>query len=592
MGRSPANTPRTAWRAPLVSSRLAHRLGGIRSGNAVTRNGTRDRILCVALLLACLLPFADKPFHIDDPLFVWTARRILEAPLDFFGFSLNWYGTVQPMHEVMKNPPLAAYAHAAVAAVAGVGERALHLGALLPAALAVLGLYSLAERLCARPLLATLAGLFTPVFLTSATSLGAEVPMLAAWLWAIRLWLRGLDEERGAWLAAAALLCAVATLTKYFALGLLPLLAIYTVARDRRFAPRLVWLLLPVAILAAYQLATEAAYGRGLLFDAASYAASLRAPADAAAARRVAEIAIGLVFAGGAVTLLLFFTPFLWSVPGALACVAGASVATLTIVLLPLPEGPPPSALAALWPQLALFALAGFQLVALGVRDLAARRDADSLLLGLALAGTLAFGSVFNWTVNVRSFVALAPVAGILVARGLERCPQPLVSAGAWRLRAALAAGAALALSVCFADWQLAWAARRGAELLADRHLSVSVARSFVGHWGFQYYLQERGLRPLDLGTGRLAKGDLVLIPENGTNVSGVPWELVTPADEIVLPAAGWISVLSPHTAAGFHAGMGHPLPYVFGPVPPERFRAALARVPLRAVDGRLVAEP
>src|SRR5687768_2605819 len=79
-------------------------------------------LLLVALTLLALLPFAGKAFHIDDPLFVWTAKQIHEKPLDPYGFTVNWYGVPMRMADVTKNPPLASYAIAAVAAFAGFRE--------------------------------------------------------------------------------------------------------------------------------------------------------------------------------------------------------------------------------------------------------------------------------------------------------------------------------------------------------------------------------------------------------------------------------------------------------------------------------------
>ena len=42
-------------------------------------------------------------------MFVWTAERVLVAPLDFYGFDVNWYGSFAPMYEVNKNPPLVSF---------------------------------------------------------------------------------------------------------------------------------------------------------------------------------------------------------------------------------------------------------------------------------------------------------------------------------------------------------------------------------------------------------------------------------------------------------------------------------------------------
>src|ERR1700691_4071250 len=90
--------------------------------------------LALALLvLVCLAPFIGKPFNIDDPLFLWTARQIQSHPFDPYGFNVNWYGWESPMWEVTKNPPLAGYYLALSAANLGWSECALHLALLLPA---------------------------------------------------------------------------------------------------------------------------------------------------------------------------------------------------------------------------------------------------------------------------------------------------------------------------------------------------------------------------------------------------------------------------------------------------------------------------
>src|SRR5271166_5867053 len=95
-------------------------------------SSTRSLILLTAATLLCLLPFSGKAFHIDDPLFLWSAQHIVRHPLDPYGFQVNWYGWQMPMSEVTKNPPLACYYAAAIGALAGWSERALHLGFLLP----------------------------------------------------------------------------------------------------------------------------------------------------------------------------------------------------------------------------------------------------------------------------------------------------------------------------------------------------------------------------------------------------------------------------------------------------------------------------
>ncbi len=65
------------------------------------------------------MPFVTKPLHIDDPMYVWAAERILRQPLDPYGFDVSWGYDVRPMSAVMKNPPLVSYYLAAVIGLFG-----------------------------------------------------------------------------------------------------------------------------------------------------------------------------------------------------------------------------------------------------------------------------------------------------------------------------------------------------------------------------------------------------------------------------------------------------------------------------------------
>jgi 4-amino-4-deoxy-L-arabinose transferase-like glycosyltransferase len=140
--------------------------------------------LLIGITLVCLLPFSGRAFHVDDPLFVWSAQQIAKHPLDPYGFQVVWDNYSQPMSEITKNPPLACYYLAAIGSIAGWSERALHLGFLLPAIVLVLGTYRLSMRFTRSPLVAAAAALLTPGVLVSASSVMCDVMMLAFWIWA------------------------------------------------------------------------------------------------------------------------------------------------------------------------------------------------------------------------------------------------------------------------------------------------------------------------------------------------------------------------------------------------------------------------
>jgi 4-amino-4-deoxy-L-arabinose transferase-like glycosyltransferase len=108
----------------------------------------RGMVLAALLPVVCLLPFLDKPFNMDDPIFIWTAEQILQHPSDFFGFKLNWYTSPQWMYEVNKNPPGVSYYLALTGGIFGFSEIALHSALLIPTMLASIGCYLLAAKLC------------------------------------------------------------------------------------------------------------------------------------------------------------------------------------------------------------------------------------------------------------------------------------------------------------------------------------------------------------------------------------------------------------------------------------------------------------
>ena len=46
--------------------------------------------LSFSLPIVLLLPFVMKSYHADDHVFVWVVEQILRAPLDFYGFSIDY----------------------------------------------------------------------------------------------------------------------------------------------------------------------------------------------------------------------------------------------------------------------------------------------------------------------------------------------------------------------------------------------------------------------------------------------------------------------------------------------------------------------
>lgn len=511
------------------------------------------RLLLAAATLICLLPFIDKAFHIDDPLFVWAGRQMQTRWWDPYGFDVNWYGWAMPMHEVTKNPPLASGYIALIFSMFGESEFWLHAAFLLAAIAVVLGTYTLAQRLCDFPFQAALALLCTPVFMISSTTVMCDVLMLALWIWAVVFWLRGLDDHRPTLLAVAGLLIGAAALTKYFGIALVPLLVAYSLVRRRTSGWEwLPYLLIPVAIAGAYEWATRALYGHGLFWEAFAYATQneTRAPGGL-----WLKILSALSCTGGCCAIVLICAPIMarsrtwrWGIIGAM----------ILCVVLWLAFGS----------QWSLFALAGLSVLALPILDIREDKDAEALLLLLWVFGTFLF-CILNWTVNGRSILPMMPAIAILLLRRFKTSGAVPHRGLNWCLGAA----AALSLLVSFADYRLAESARTAVHDIALKVDSLPKGTIwFQGHWGFQYYAQENGWRAFDTKQPAARSGDLIVLPFNNTNLVAIPPETVERLFTLELPVLPSVSTMNQAVGAGFYSDKRGPLPFAFGSVPVEKY--------------------
>lgn len=559
---------------------------------ATARNSLKSALLLTALTAGALLPFVTKPFHLDDPITLWVAEQIRRDPLDFYGFDANWYGVAKPMHEMAKNPPGVSYYAAMVSSLFGTSEVAMHGAFLLFAVAAVLGTFFLAREMGMAHWPATAAAaamLFAPVFLVSASSVMLDVPMLALFVWAVWAWVAGMRRDRAALRWLAVVLTVMAALSKYFAVSLLPLFLVYGLLQRRRAGRWLIPLLLPVAVLAFYELQTQRMYGRGLLLDAADYATQFQ---DQARPSFLLPLLTGLSFAGGGcISVLLILLPAARSRSLVTGFLTLFVVTVLLLVIDPYPRAPIKLAAgeinSGLLLHLSLFvASAVIVLVSIlrtALRDL---RDPEAVLLALWVLGTFAFAAVFNWSVNGRSMLAIAPPLALLAARSVaargifERRRQRSA------IVAALMISAALSLLVVRADAAHARAARRAAHAIHQRYNDRPGQVWFTGHWGFQYYMEQLGARAIDPANPGWQVGDLLVQPRNNPNTFRFDGPDLPIIFRFGVPALNYLATMDPAVHAGFYADLWGPLPFAFGQVPPDQYIVMEIRGPIRPILG------
>ena len=530
-------------------------------------HGRLGVILLVGITVLCLAPFAAKALNMDDPLFIWAAKHIQHHLTNPYGFKVNWYGFPQAMSDVTKNPPLACYYIALAASIVGWSEVALHLAFLIPTLAVVLGVYSLARRFSSHPVEAALMAILTPVFMLSANTIMCDMMMLAFWVWAVVLWVKGMDDGHQPSLALSAFLIALAALTKYYGIALIPLLLAYSILKTRKLGLWAAYLLIPTAILAGYQWWTHAQYGRGLLLDVVGFVGAIRTKHHA---EPIGKSLAGLSFMGGGVATVILLSPFLWS-RRALAIWGALAVATLLALasrqrLNGHPLGMHGSTSWLMVAQLAIFITAGLMLLVLSVGDYLKHRKAESALLVMWVIGTFIFAALVNWSVNGRSILPMVPAAGILLMRRLENRPKPLAGARGQVLAVMLVIAGVLSVLTLYGDYRYANTARWVAkDIMAEYQTSTNTV-IFEGHWGFQYYMESLGGKAANYrAIPDIKPDDILVIPRWNTNIVQPSAGSVEMLDTMRIPSFP-LSVMDFGAGAGFYADQMGSLPFSFGP--------------------------
>ena len=140
----------------------------------------------------------------------------------------------------------------------------------------------------------------------------------------------------------------------------------------------------------------------------------------------------------------------------------------------------------------------------------------------------------------------MVPAVAILFARNFNWGRR---SSAHWRLIAA----AGLSFFLAASDFREAQVARKAIEAFRERFVAELGTVWFQSHWGFQYYLQQWGARPLNLARSEIYSGDVMLIPANNTGVVPLS-DRIFPIEELTFPSFPFFTTLQPILVPGFTA--------------------------------------
>ena len=133
---------------------------------------------------------------------------------------------------------------------------------------------------------------------------------------------------------------------------------------------------------------------------------------------------------------------------------------------------------------------------------------------------------------------------------------------------------ALVALAVTWADYRWANEVRAVVTRMEREVIALGHPTHFFGHWGFQYYLEEAGARPLDFLRDRARPGDYLLVPRNNYLTPGeIDASAASLVGEYTHSGPGWVQTVSPSCAAGFYNSEIGPMPYSFGRGDPDLYR-------------------
>jgi len=520
-----------------------------------------------ALWTLIQLPYLGNSFRIDDPYHIEAARQIRRDPGDPYGFEINWDGSPKPAFVTYASPPLVPAWLALWRCFLPESETSLHLAMLPFSLLSLVTFGALASRFDVSPLLAMTLLACSPAFFLGSQVLMPDLPMLcffliavagACWYWQ--------DRSRLAAVLAfvAAALCPLA---KYNGAVVIPVLLCVGLtgrkgpqkelgvgcARSHRLSHGHVLGLLTVAAAPVISLACWGAF-TWKRYGAVHFLSMTAFQRGQAHSLDPAMLSAGILGAFGLGVVPLSLLSVLSAARGAfvwLSALALCSGAAATGVAVLKRHGGGSAALFGFAAAVAVYVLAWVA----GVGWQAAKtRDGNRIMLVVWILVGLAFqfGLMFS---AVRYLLFLAPPVILLTLLRSSSAPRRvwLAAVVGLNLLFVIVLGLADARQASIYPVVLANAIRP--------HLERSGGNFyFDGHWGFQYYAERLGGKPIDeQRPPRYRAGDVVVVakmpwPKLMHPLQAQGWDIE--AKTLAASSSWWLRTVSCGAGANFYASV------------------------------------
>jgi hypothetical protein len=436
--------------------------------------------------------FNDKAYTVDDPFFLAQANQVLREPLNPSGFDIVWGTKVGHASEVSPTGPGMAYILAPTAALDG-AEWAAHLTVFAFLAAGAWAAVAIARRVGATPneaRLVSLALVSIPSVLAMGGTAMPDIPAMTVGLVGLERTLAFRSGRRTAQGVGAAVALGCAILIRSHAVMLLPIAAAFLVGAELRSGWRSVDVRRLWPLGAAVLIAASVAW---ITRDAESGTMNFATSVEFLKAHAIPK------------HLTAFFVHFVLALPFALAWAAmhfrRLSLSVYVVILLALGLGVPAKSAWAV-------PIAAFGAVALvdAVRDAWRSGNPDQLALALWLFAAIPVSIYVH--LPSKYLTISAPAVALLVV--LDSRTQP-----ARFRRGVLAAwmvgGTVLGLLILQADARLAAVGREAAARLVAPKAASGKTVWYAGSWGFHWYAETAGARPLGAEPEGPRPGDYIV---------------------------------------------------------------------------------
>ena len=522
----------------------------------------RDLAILAAAVLLLTVPFIGKAFDWDDREFIEFAQVVAKDPTQLHLEDLSYKGNYYEEFRTSHPPLLFYYLSLFLRLGAGVSEQLFRAAYLIFPLIAAGSMYSLGRRFTSYPLLAALLLVFTAGFMVISHTLMGDLPGLALWLASVALFVRGADRDSWRILLASGVVIALAVMTSYQTLSLVPLLLFYVLVKKKFRLRVFLPLAIPMAVFGVYTLFNYLKYGGPPVFSyvvGISYGwqdldMKVRALLVFIGGATIFPLAMIPLFMRKKVDLLfgfLFLPPLVtWAAVYYLG-VGNLNVSQALVLAVMLSAG-----------FLVLYKLFANTISGFLRRSRGGKDWTDWLFLLVWFCGVLTYIGVFLPFVTVRFLLPLFPPLVLLFTREVESLWPMRPHLRSAFVLVTLALTLAVGLATAVADYHLAGAQREAAERFGRRFAGSDNKVWVLGEFGFRYYMQKQGFEYL--GVRSVAhSGDIVI----GSYINAA--EVVAPLPpgtyrviSVDEPQDSFpVRLMNPWAGAGFYAHLMGPLP-------------------------------